>query len=616
MALRPFSVIALPALLVVVLAGAASAALSERAPASLGTGGGWYGDERSLSRSMVSSGPERLFSTGVQGQVLARPQLAGDTLLVATEDNWIYGLDAATGATRWSRAVDVPWQSADVGCPDLAPNVGITGSPVIDTTTNTAYFVAKSYNNDGETVWKAHAVDVTTGAERSNFPVDIQGHAQNQPDVSFTPSQQMQRPGLLLLDGVVYAAFGGFCDQNPYYGWIAGISTAGELRALWLDTAGDTGGGIWQSGRALVSDGPNQILMVSGNGPPPNPGPGNQPPADLGQSAVRLQVQPDGTLQPTDFFSPANADELNATDADLGSSGVVLLPPQFFGTATHPDLAVTGGKEGFLYLLDLHNLGGRAQAPDGGDAVLSRVGPRASLYGDVAVWPGDGGYLYAATIDGSLDVYKYSVAPNGLPTIALAANIDGIGSTMSSPVVTSDGNTSGSALIWIVTPSTGASAGSELRAYDAVPIDGSLHLRYSIPVPGVTKFERPTVANGRIYIGTTDGQVLAFDLTKLAEIEASKTSVDLGTQLANARTNATVILNNAGTANAQITRITAPSTPFTLTGPTLIGRQIPPGSTLTAHISFDSHTPGQFRSRLIVDTATETVTIHLHATVR
>ena len=212
----------------------------------------------------------QLFSTPIVGQVYAQPLVVNDLVFVATEANWIYGIDAVNGAVRWSRNVGTPWNPQDVACGDLMPEVGITGTPAIDDQTGTAYFVAKTYTvGPGTAVrWRMHAVDVTTGIERAGFPVTIQGVADNNPAQPFTPVTQHQRPGLLLMDGVVYAAFGGHCDAPPFRGWVVGVSTAGQIRAMFSTRAGDaaaSGNGIWHSGSGLVSDRAGSIVFATGN---------------------------------------------------------------------------------------------------------------------------------------------------------------------------------------------------------------------------------------------------------------------------------------------------------------------------------------------------------------
>src|SRR5205823_1557730 len=258
----------------------------------------------------------------------------------------------------------------------------------------------------------------------------------------------LQRPGLLLMNGVVYAAFGGHCDIAPYRGWVVGINgTSGATTARWTDEAlippslpevGKPGGGIWQAGGRLVSDTPGDILLVSGNGQvPPAPLPGSTPPPRLGEAAIRLHVQAGGTLQANDFWAPCNAQDLSDTDQDIGS-GAPLALPNSFGTPAVPHVLVVVGKEGPTYLLNRDHLGGQSG--------------------------------------------------------------DSFGYGSSSAIVTSDGTTSGSALVWVtywpVNP--GQQQNAELRAYDANPTGGVLTLRGSWSIGTGNKFTTPTVHNGRM----------------------------------------------------------------------------------------------------------------------
>ena len=149
---------------------------------------GWYPDQTALTPSLVSGGTfGQLFSTNVVGQVYAQPLVVGDLVLVATEANNVYGIDAVTGAIRWQRNVGVPWNPQEISCNDLVPEVGITATPVIDEVTGTAYFTAKSYvtGSSGAVQHRMHAVDVTNGTERAGFPVVIQGNADNNPAQAF-----------------------------------------------------------------------------------------------------------------------------------------------------------------------------------------------------------------------------------------------------------------------------------------------------------------------------------------------------------------------------------------------------------------------------------------------
>ncbi len=488
---------------------------------------GWYSNQAGLAPSAVTNSSfGALFTTAVDGQVYAQPLVSSGTLVVATEKNNVYGLAAGTGVQKWTRNLGVPWTN-NIGCPDLLPTIGVTSTPVIDPATHTVYLVNKTYasGTSGPAAWWMHAMDVATGAERAGFPVAIAGAAQNAPNRTFAPTNQLQRPGLLLNNGAVYAAFGSLCDISPYAGWIFGVTTGATLRTRWSAmTSTSDGAGIWQSGSGIMSDGLNRLFVSTGN---PGfvltaPTAGSSPPADLGIAVVRLGVQSDGTLQAKDFFSPRNAPSDSAKNIDLSSGGPVGLPDAYFGTAQVPHLMFVQGKDGYAYLLNRDNLGGYRQGPGGADAVVTRIGQFGGVFGKVGVWPGDGGYLYVVTANpkggtdrvssGNLLVYKYGLDTNGNPTITLAAtSSDPFPFGSGSPVVTSSGTTSGSALVWTIwrSPQPNTTP-AELRAYDPVPVGGHPVLRWSAPIGIATKFSVPTVDSNRVYVATNNGFVTAY----------------------------------------------------------------------------------------------------------
>src|SRR5262249_50167405 len=161
------------------------------------------------------------------------------------------GLDPGTGAAKWSVSlVGTAWKAADIGCGDLTPNIGVTATPGVDPSTNTAYMTHKAYvpGSSGTVRWYMDAVNLADGPEREGFPRILQGTAQNASGQTFNPTSQLQRPGLLLMNGVVYAAFGSQCDFNTWQGWVFGVSTAGQIKARWVAVPNGNGAGIWQSG--------------------------------------------------------------------------------------------------------------------------------------------------------------------------------------------------------------------------------------------------------------------------------------------------------------------------------------------------------------------------------
>jgi hypothetical protein len=248
----------------------------------------WYPDQPGLDPAIVG-GPnfKRLFKTTLPlspgEKVLAQPLVTNGKVFIVTEQNNLYLLDAVTGAITASRSLGAGFDAqGNLGCGDITPAVGITGTPVIDNSTNTAYFFSKGASG----AYTFHAVDAGTLAEKTGFPVTISGAAQNLPSLTFDSVHAHQRPGLLLMGGVVYGAFASHCDIGAYQGWIIGVSTAGVIKTRFTTegVAGGKGSGIWMSGSGLSSDGAGQILFATGNavgGNPTYPAPiaSNAPPA-------------------------------------------------------------------------------------------------------------------------------------------------------------------------------------------------------------------------------------------------------------------------------------------------------------------------------------------------
>jgi iron transport multicopper oxidase len=507
-------------------------------PASASAGGitnsggdlrdGWYGNQAGLTPSLVGGGTfGQLWSTTVDGQVYAQPLVNGDQVIVATERNQVSSLDAESGTPAWQ--VTLPhgtaWNPADVACGDLTPDVGVTSTPVIDDASGTVYLTHKTYvsGTSGDAAWYMDALDLATGQERPGFPVKLEGPAQNTSSTRyFNAKYELQRPGLLLLDGVVYAAFGGHCDVPPYQGWVFGVSTAGQVKARWNALQTGHGAGIWQSGAGLMSDGTGSIFLSTGNGGTPTPGTAGTSTTEgqFGEAVVHLQVQGDGTLKATDFFAPYDAARLDDWDGDFASGGVTALRDDVFGNLAYPHVAVAVGKAGYIYILNRSDLGGIGTGTSGSDRVLQRLGPYGGVWSRPAVWPGDGGWVLIPTAAGEPDVsgrsgylkwYKFGRGLGGLPALSLSTKTpDTFGFGSSAPVITSNGTTSGTALAWLVWSPDASGVGAQLRAYDATPQNGAPKLRYSTAIGTATKFTPPGVGGNRIFVGTRDGHVLGF----------------------------------------------------------------------------------------------------------
>ena len=497
---------------------------------------GWYPNESRLSPEKVRDGTfGEVFDTQIDGAVYAQPLVSQETVLAVTEKDYAYGLNAKTGAIAWQDGFGPAADPlAQIGCGDVGSSVGVTGTPVIDTSTGIAYFVAaRGTGPAGATQWFMEAVKVRDGAPAPNWPpggVEIQGSADNDAATVFDAQYEMQRPGLVLVDGVVYAAFGSQCDYGNWEGWVIGVGeSSATITTMWSteEHVPDTGfeqpgGGIWQSGSPPVVDTHGDIFVVTGNGDiPPEPTPSGDPNADAyGEAVVELSTS-GGILHPINFFIAADAVALNGQDGDLGSGGPVALPLSM-GTKKEPHVMLVDGKQGILYVLNQDHLGGFQQGPNGTDDVPSEVGPYGGVWSKPAVWPGNGGYVYLPTAGtvgfassgGSLVVLSRSVNSKGTVSFKLAGstarNLDTFGYGSGTPIVTSNGLKSGTALVWVIHAIGPSGVDSQLQAYRPVPTKGLLDEVWNSAPFTSTVFSEPTADNSVIYVGTDDDSLLGF----------------------------------------------------------------------------------------------------------
>jgi hypothetical protein len=495
----------------------------------------WDPNEPALGPSAVhSAGFGKLFTTKLSGSVYAQPLVVKGTVIVTTEKANAYGINAASGAIEWSRSFGKPFRASTIGCSDLKPYLGSTSTPVVDPGTGTVYLTTRLQIGKGVAGghWYLQALSASTGAELAGFPVEIKGTPSNTPGVLLNEGYSMQRPGLLLLNGVVYVAFASNCDIAPYRGIVAGLSAkTGALTTMWSDESGvgtdeNSQAGIWQSGGGLVSNAANRIILASGNGVSPTPAASNAPPSTLSESLIGLTVGSNGLLTPSQFFSPSNAPTLDQNDEDFGSGGPVALPSEYFGTTSHPRLIVQVGKDGRIFLLDSENMGGFRQGPHSSDQVLQKLGPYGGVWGHPAVYGGQGGWVYVLESAGGgyLRALSYGLNGEGAPALTSAAtSTESFGYTSGSPLVTSNGTTAGSAVVWGVYTSgaTENGSGGRLRAYAATPTGGTLPLLWSAPIGLASKFSVPTAYEGRVYVGTRNGNLIAFGPSSAAALQAA-----------------------------------------------------------------------------------------------
>ena len=316
----------------------------------------------------------KLFSRTVDGDILAQPlyvpslAIPGrgrhDVIFVATEHDSVYAFDAhgTRNVPLWRTSfVDsqhsiTALSERDVFCPFIAPEVGITPTPVIDAPTRTMYVLARTTEH-GAFVQKLHALDITSGKERPGSPGVIAATVPGSGDgsvsgkVSFNSLKENPRAALLLVGGEVYVTWASSCDVGPYHGWVMAYDARTLQQRAVLNTSPDgANGGIWQSDTGPAADQEGNVYVATGNGDFNGAKAGGR---DFEDSVLKLRLEGQH-LVVQDYFTPFNQKEMDAKDWDLGSQGSVLLQPQ---TGAHPHLLVVAGKKGKLYVLDRARLG-------------------------------------------------------------------------------------------------------------------------------------------------------------------------------------------------------------------------------------------------------------------
>ena len=537
----------------------------------------WDPSEPALTAAALQNGSfGQIFKTPVNGQVYSQPLVVGSTVVVSTENDWVYGLNATTGAILWSTSLGTPYHITS--CNDLTPNIGVTSTGVYDPSTGTVYVMGLVHEVNWE--WHLFGLNVSTGA--ITFKQRIVGHPSNDSHLSFSALPQDQRPGLLLMNGWVYAAFASHCDHGSYTGYVAGVNPASDTTTLWADEAGVSNekGGIWQSGGGLMSDENGRMFVTSGNGISPPRGPGDKPGGQLAESVINLNVGSNGTLSAQDFFSPYNAPQLDAGDVDFASGGPTALP---FGTSTYPDILMQAGKYGTIYLLNRDDLGGREQGPGKSDEDLDVIGPIASQFNHPAFFadtsalttanaPGSHDYMIYVGKNDYMREFKVGVASNGKPTLT---DIDNstftLGYTSGAPTITSNGTDPSTGLIWVEhNPDTTKGTDAWLGAWEllGVPRSGGgtkLSEIWAASIGTASQFTNVATANGMVYLGTRDGDVYGFGITSGAALKPSGTAQFSGTPV-NAAATKHVSVTATRTVTVSGAALSAASTPapFTL----------------------------------------------------
>jgi hypothetical protein len=356
---------------------------------------------------------------------------------------------------------------------------------------------------------RLHAIALATGAEKPGSPVALAatfpGSGDGGSTVTFSPRMENQRAGLALVNGTVYIAWGSHEDELPYYGWMMGYTYNGSsfTQTYVFCTAPNVGeGGIWMSGAAPAADGQARLFVLTGNAgfdvtstTAPND--------DYGDSLLELSLG----LKVLQYFTPSDQQSDQIYNDDFGSGGAAVLADLPAGSpVTH--LVIGGGKDGNLYVLNRDALGGYGDTnawqmlsvgmQGDSDGVIFTPG---AMWNDIYYLAGAGGPLQAFRLDPA--TAKLSLAAT---TTSPAA---GFGYPGSTPSISAAGNSDG--ILWILddsqycTPQSPGCGPAVLHAYDASNVAKELWnsaASSSDRAGNAVKFALPTVANGKVYIGT------------------------------------------------------------------------------------------------------------------
>ncbi|MEO9099018.1 MAG: T9SS type A sorting domain-containing protein [Ginsengibacter sp.] len=511
---------------------------------------GWNNKETILTQDNVSNGNfGEVFSRTVDDQIYAQPLVMSNVsinggkhniVIVATVNNTLYAFDADdpnASTPYWQ--VNLTYNPANYraikntdmtgACSgnykDFSGNMGIVGTPAIDTTTNTLYVVSRSVTKSGAAVFVQylHAIDITTGAEKAGSPVSINGTYPGTGDgniggiLTFDEQKQNQRAGLLLYNGTVYICWASHCDWIPYQGWVMGYD-ASTLQQKYVYNDVPNGGlaGIWMSGQPPSVDDDGNLYLTTGNG---TTGQNGNPNDTLNRGSSLIKLSPD--LKVKDFFTPSNYNYLNNDDRDYGINGALLIPN------TH--LSLSGSKDGGLYLIDDDNMGG--MKTDNSN-VLQRL--NMGVFGTINTAHLHGSPVYFK--DENNNEYIYGWSQGGLlkqiPFNRTSMLFDTLNSKIGITVlpagylpggilaISSNGSQSGTGILWASHVSNGNANQSVvpgmLQAFDATDVTHELwNSNWSSKRDSIGKFAKfvpPTIANGKVYMATFSNKLNVYGL--------------------------------------------------------------------------------------------------------
>ncbi|HEY2907530.1 MAG TPA: hypothetical protein VGJ29_16630 [Vicinamibacterales bacterium] len=509
---------------------------------------GWCPFEKTLTVANVPQ-LQKKFSHAVDGTVYAQPLYAHhvnvppfgahNLVFVATERDTVYAFDADSNRPPlWQRSLiptgeqivveaDISDNTTHDSCNNVAPVIGITSTPVLDCQTYTLYVVAKTKKVVGPLTtfhYRLHALDIASGADRMP-PADIGGSVPGTGDpndgnghVVFDPHWHLNRPGLLLVNGVVYVAFGSHCDKHlaSYHGWVFGYSAATLTRIGLFCTTPDTpsgqtsAAGVWQGGMGLAADPAGFVYFTTGNGNFT----ANTGGHDYGDTVVKLW----SNFTVPDYFTPNYQPTLLGGDIDLGSGGVLVVPDQVSGDRP---LLIAAGKDGNILIINRSNMG--KYTPGGPDHLVqvppiqmqpgAAIGDQSGIWGGPAYYHGNGGpFVYYCGNGGPLKAYGLSGA--GVALSMIGGNPNQSPQAFPSeggvtPNVSSDQQTAGTAIVWAITRTDPL----HLQAFDATNLTQVLFDAECGAWQNANggAFIEPTTIHGKVFV-PSDGGLTVFGL--------------------------------------------------------------------------------------------------------
>ncbi len=457
--------------------------------------------------NVVSFG--KIASIPVQGAVYAEPLYISNIVMsdgkshnlvvVATEHDQVYGIDADTHQVMWTRSfldsqgLITPGDANDFFCGEyFNTEIGITGTPVIDPPSETVYLVAVTKDSTSGTAQyyqRLYALRLADG-QNSVDPVTIKTPSGSQyGSANFDPLLAFQRAALLIEGGNVYVPWASQCEAKA--GWLMGFNmTTLALTSAWTPDPSGLLGGIWMSAGGPSADNNGNIFVAVANGWSDVFSGGS----NYGDSIVRLNAN-GNELIPADYFMPYNYDKLYNDDLDLGSGMPILFPTQ--AGAAHPNLMISGGKDGNIYLLDRDNLG-KYHENDNNQVVQSFQLNGVGVFSAALFWNNT---VYYGLSDSPIRALPFDPTSQQISTTPSSQSSMNMTYPGVSPVLTS--NYGSDDILWVL--QRGLDGGT-LRAFDATDLSTELYDSDMSPdrdgVGPAVKFAVPTAANGQIFLGT------------------------------------------------------------------------------------------------------------------